>query len=176
MSDPVRLVILKNLTTLLQTVTFEDGIGNTHSLTGKVYRGRTTVGADVTPPFITVLESPETSRFNDVVGAHDGSLQRNDWILLIQGCVQATDDDFNWTGDNHPTDDAHRFMAKVKMVIGSIFDEESDDYLLGVAAIEGGSCDPGIVRDADPKVSSYPFFWLRLTLSVIEKRGDPFAI
>lgn len=177
MSDPVRLQILKNLTTLLQTVTFVDGAGHTQTLNGKVYRGRTTIGVDVDPPYITILESPEAERFNDTVGGHNSeSRQRNTWALLLQGCVPVLDEDANWSGDDHPTDDAHRFLAAVKMQINRIFNEDDGNYSLNIRPVVGGTCDPGVVRDADPRVSSFPFFWLRLNLSVVEKRGDPFAI
>lgn len=172
MADPFRLRVLKALTTLLEGINPENQF--TEDLSPgengpRVFRGKDVFGENDPLPVVTILEHP---RADDPVVASSDPSAVSKWELLIQGFV----DD----GDDHPTDKANVLVAEVikQLVTARQQGFQSDDYLgLGgkepcVTDIEIGQ---PVCRPADGRTSSVAFFYLPVTLTLVEDRQDPFA-
>lgn len=163
MRDSKRLVILKELTTLVGSVSIAGGYQ--HDLAGKVWRGRSTFSDSEPLPAISILEALPSDT-PAVTSRANSAAQVERWVLLVQGW--AVDDPLN------PTDPAHRLMADVKQVLGQIALPGSPSHLLGglVLRIE---VDPGVVRPSDA-VSSRAYFFLRATLDITERVFAPYLV
>lgn len=161
--DPLRLRILKALCTALEEITPANGYQ--HDLTGAVFRGRDIFGYDAPLPMVSILESVEDDE--QVPSPKTSGMSTGPWSLQLQGFAQ--DDRFN------PTDPAHFLMADVKkrLIQERMRNRQYDILGLGDNVIEMrmGS---GVVRPPD-EISSVAYFWLRLTLTVVENLNDPFA-
>ena len=152
-----------------------DNVVTTHSLVGKVYRGRTVFGAEENDgPFISILEGKKPDNLPPEVGY--ANLQRHeDWHLLIQGWM---DDD-----PETPLDNMYRFKGAVEQRLAMLvavdkqFDEPiyPDIYLCGglVSEIRIG---PGIVRPATPTPGGTEGFYLPVIVTFAMNVADPFDL
>lgn len=155
MADTKRLLILKALTTLLETT---PGVQ-------LVSRGRTTFGDRDPLPRITIVEALNPDR--EMAPASDRPQQKDGWVLLLLGHAQDDRD--------HPTDPAHNLMGEVKKVLSRIADRQSgSDYMLG-GLVVGVDIEPGTVRPPD-ELSALAYCYLRVRLTVVERLFDPFSI
>lgn len=166
MPDSKRLTILKALTTHLEGITPANGYQ--HTLTGSVYRGRAAFGDDTPLPCLSILEPLNPDREPRVAGA--GVVQKEEWVLLIQGWV---DDD-----EDNPTDPAHNLMADVKKRLGLVMKDTypiaNSAYMLG-GIIESLRIEPGTVRPPDEN-SARAYFYLRAVVGVTEELDDPYRL
>lgn len=169
MTDPLRLTILKALTTMLETdITVANGYN--YDLTGAVFRGRLVFNDDTDPlPSLSILEAPVLEPSIDYTG--DGHGQAGMWRLLVQG----------WAKDDvqNPTDPAHLLMYDVKRCLRQMVDRNNTSrYLLGKRAdgrtplIRKAEVGFGLVRPPTPNVSSRAFFYLPIELGVVETADD----
>lgn len=168
MSDSVQLTILKLMTTIIEGVTTANGYA--FDLSGRVYRGRKIFGSEVSPPFVSLLESPKPG---DELQADEGGLKRRTaWHLLVQGW--ATDD------KSAPLDNAYGLKASVEQRLARIAQKTSQgkptypgDYLLGGRIVEikigPGVCYPAV--DA----ASEAFFFLPVSVDYEEDLTNPFV-
>ena len=163
MADSKRLTILKALTTLLESITIANGYQ--HTLTGRVLRGHAVIG-DRPLPLVSIIESFNPDREPDEAGGHQSRVQKDKWILLVQGWV---DDDFD-----NPTDPAHLLLADVKKCLSRLINDDDAEYCLG-GLIVNARIEPGVVRPPDEN-SAKAFFWLRLQLEVTERLDDPYSL
>lgn len=166
MADSKRLYILKKLTTFLQGITPANGYD--HDLSAGVYRGRVLFGEETALPCVNIVESFNPDR--DPLSAGANLVQRDLWVLLINGWVE-TDEE-----DDFPTDNAHGLMADVKKRLAEILTpgaphSPNPNYMLG-NDIEGFSIEPGVVRPPD-ETSSKAFFYLRVVVELVEYLDDP---
>lgn len=163
MTDPFRLRVLKALTAALEEITPVGGYQ--FDLNGKVFRGRDIFGDSDPLPMVSILEAIEEQA--QVPAPLAGPTSTGPWELLIQGFVE---DDFQ-----HPTDPAHRLMAEVKK---RLVQERVRDRQYNILGMDGKVTDlkisHGVVRPPD-EVSGKAYFWLRLTLVVVENLLDPYA-
>jgi hypothetical protein len=162
MADSVRLAIQKQLSSYLSTeVTVANGYQ--HTLTDAVFRGRFWFGDDDPLPMISILETLNPDREPVRVGNARG-VQKDDWILLVQGWAREEFD--------NPTDSAHALMVDVKKALGKLRKQVYDTALKGTAFEEVVelALEPGTVRPPD-QLSERAFFWLRIVLTVTED-GD----
>lgn len=166
MADSKRLVILKALTAQLKTINGTDGY--TINLNNRVYRGRNRFGETEQLPAIAILESMNPDRGPSTAGGSEDTKQIDDWVLLIQGW--AVDDKDN------PADPAHILMGEVKKCLAKIAVEVEGNtaFLLG-GLIEEIQLEPGTVRPPD-ETSAQAYFWMRISLKVVERLFDPFDI
>lgn len=183
MSDPFRLRVLKAVCNVIKTVKPANGYTNDLSdqsvtengetrLQAKVFRGRELFGDSDPLPMVSVLEHP---RAIDAMLAADGGQDRvGEWDLLIQGFVK--DDPEN------PTDPAHILVAEVVKALATQAERRGDDggpNLFGLGGQEPCvyrmTIGSPIVRPADGINSSQAFFWLTLTLKLVEDLEKPFA-
>lgn len=164
MTDPTRLRLLKNLTAVLEGITVTNGYA--HDLDGKVFRGRTLFSDDDPMPMVAILEAIEQQA--PVRSDPREAMSNSPWELMIQGF--AVDDRKN------PTDPAHLLMADVKKAIAlhKRNDPRSRDLLGMGGRVTDLKISPGVVRPADER-SSHCYFWLKLSVSLVEDMADPYA-
>lgn len=188
MIDPFRLRVLKALSATIKTVgpaiTYRDpatgeDVPFVNDLSDypdpddatitreRVFRGRELFGTSDPLPMVSVLEHP---RALDALLAPEGSQSAvGEWDLLVQGFV--TDD------PKHPTDPAYVLAAEVIAVIAKAAAQPRNILGLGfrepcVSKLAIGS---PVVRPADGVNSDQAFFWLTLTLTLVEDRENPFV-
>jgi hypothetical protein len=150
--------------------------GYLHDLTteddeGKVYRGRTTFGEEVEPPFLSILEAPRPLDPNS--GGDSKVERRSKWPLLLQGF--ATDDRLN------PTDPAYDLAADVERAMAKLMEKDNegypkypDVYQMGPWKIEV-TLQEAIVRAPDPDISDTAFFYLPVFLDVVTDLRKPYT-
>ena len=158
MADSKRLQILKALTTHLEGVEGFD-------ITNKVWRGRQRPADESQTPFLLMFEMPP--EYEDRA---DRQMRSMPWYVGLQGYI--TPDRY------HPTDPAHQFMAAVKQKLGELVDEggagmPGPNYMLG-GLVEDIEVDGGMCFEAD-ETTNCCFFALKLTLTIAENLGDPYA-
>lgn len=167
MPDPFRLRVQKALTTELETISVAGG--SKWDMAGKVFRGRVYYGEETPVPFISILEEPIAPETD--LEPSNGVGGTSPYDLMVQGYVQDDPD--------HPTDEAHFLLADTKKVLARIREEgRRTDRLLAFGndapTVVGISFGGGVVRPAD-EVSAVAYFWLRVTLELVEDHNDPYA-
>jgi hypothetical protein len=163
MSDPFRLRVLQSLTTVLEGIAPLNGYA--HDLTGRVFRGRDIFGEDDPVPMVCILEAVEEKP--QLASPQSSGESAGPWELQIQGFVE--DDRMN------PTDPAHRLMAEVKKRLIEERTRERQRNILGMGGrITELKISHGVVRPAD-EISGKAYFWLRLTLGLVENLLDPYT-
>ena len=164
MSDPTRLRLLKNLTAILQSVVPENGY--TNDLRDKVFRGRTLFSDGDPVPMVVILEAIEQQQ--PVRSDPRESVSNSPWELLLQGFA---DDD-----KDHPTDVAHVLMADVKQALAKhrLDDPRGRNLFFMNGRVTDFKVSPGVVRPADER-SSHCYFWLKLSIHLVEDMADPYA-
>lgn len=162
MADPFRLRILKALTAVIESITPANGY--VHDLADSVFRGRDMFGEDDPLPMVSILEAIEQAE--DTPPPESSPKFTGPWELQIQGFV--IDDPQN------PTDPAHLLMAEVKQRIVQERTRDRQYNILGMEGrVTGLRISPGVVRPAD-EVSSKAYFWLRITIELVEDLSDPY--
>ncbi len=163
--NPLRLEIQKRLSTLLETITVANGFKQT---VDKCYRGRIIFGDETKVPCLSILESPiPLDQIESPKGATESA---GTWELVVQGWV--VDDKTN------PTDPAHVLMADVKKVLATERKKvQSQHDLGGILGLDRGVRDlyigAGVVRPPDD-ISSKAYFWLTMTLDIVEDLEEPY--
>lgn len=166
---PLRLEIQMRLSAALQEITAANGYPV--EVGASVFRGRLIFGAESPLPMLTILENPIPQEAFEP--PPDSTTQSSRWELMVQGFV--ADDPVN------PTDPAHILMAAVKQRLArekrkAVWDRSSSATgILGlgrnVIAMYIGQ---GVVRPPD-EVSARAYFWLSLTLEIVEDMDDPYT-
>lgn len=169
---PFRLKVLMALTTALEGINpdngFEFDMRPTTKQGGrvqrKVFRGRGKYGRNDPIPMLSILEVPIPQ--DAVTTRGDNTLSTGAWELLIQGFC---DDDLD-----DPSDPAQAFMAEVKALLVREKRRERGHNILGMGGrISELYIGQGSVRPAD-EASDKGFFWLTLTLRIVENLEDPY--
>lgn len=166
MADSIRLAILKQLCSYLQTeITEANGYENT--LTG-VYRGRLLFGEDETTPFLSIVDALNPDRDPVMTGDYR-RVQKENWTLLIQGISR--DDATN------PSDPAHQLLADTKRALGNlrrqVYDQREQLDGTPMSTVAGVMIEPGTVRPMN-ETSERAVFWLRITLEITEDFDELF--
>lgn len=180
---PFRTRVLKALTAALEEISPDAGyITDLREFTApdnqpmkRVYRGRGFFGASDPCPMVAVLEPPEDA---EAVAAQPALARSTPfyWRLIVQGDVP--DDKAN------PTDPAYALLADVRRRLAIERDRKDgsgklpDPFGLGGTRqknrVEELSFGAGIVRPPD-EISAKAYFWLGVTLKMIEDPLFPFA-
>ena len=177
--DVLRLRVLKALTTVLEgidrrpfnidfatPVLDHDSVpvGDDNFFKGRVKRGRIIFGEGDPLPMLSILEVPIP--LDQEVPGKDSPYSKGTWELLIQGF--ATDDFDN------PTDPAHILMAAAKKELGLARRANRDYKLLDLGDhVTDMKIGAGVVRPPDD-ISSKAYFWLNLSLDLVEDLSNPF--
>lgn len=169
MADSIRLAVLKQLCTYLETEVTEAN-DYPYTLTGAVYRGRLLFSAEDPCPNISFLEGLNADREPVTPGeGHDE--QVDNWVVLIKGLVP---DD-----KNNPTDPAHQLLASVKQALAllnkRIAPTEGNTEFKGQALefVRKIGVEPGTVRPAVEPTERASMF-LRVVVELVEPLDDPF--
>lgn len=176
MEDPFRVRVQKALGDTLKEITVANGFahdmddfvedGETKE---RIFRGRIYFGEDDPIPMISILEEPIAPETD--MEPMDGQGGTAPYVLMVQGFV---DDD-----TKHPTDPAHELLADVKQRLGQVRVESTETervFQFGAKAptVTGISFGGGVVRPPDD-VSAKAYFWLRVTLNLVEDHENPRA-
>jgi hypothetical protein len=138
-------------------------------LNEQVYRGRTIFGENDPLPLISILEVPIP--LDQTPAPANSEFSSGGWELMIQGFIE---DD-----PEHPTDPAHYFMADVKKRLAierrKALEMVAADGILGLGNhITGIRIGAGVVRPPD-EISAKAYFWLTITLDMVEDLSDPYG-
>lgn len=170
MVDVLRIRIQKTLQAWLEGIdgtlfSLIDETGATLTdMTGRVKRGRAAFGDSDPVPMISILEVPIP--LDTIVPPPDSEYSKGAWELLIQGF--ALDD------PDTPTDPAHVLMAAAKKRLAQAKMQNVDFDILGMGRhITDMRIGAGVVRPPD-EISAKAYFWLNLTLDIVEDLAQPF--
>lgn len=166
MADPLKLQVLKALTTHLEGIQGEDYHG--FDLRGCVFRGRNRFGDDEPETFLSILEAPrpDTGR---LAGEYDSSRSWT-WELLLQGWTE--DDPLNPSDPVYLLEDAvTQRLNMIKAVHGNSTGgmpgspRYPDVFMLG-HLITAFDCGPGTVRPPTDNLSRKAFLYLPLRIGL----------
>ena len=165
-TEPLRLRILKAMTEALKEISPANGYHT--DVNGQVYRGRVIYGENDPLPLISILEVPIP--LDQTPPPTDSEFSSGGWEIMIQGFV--TDDPEN------PTDPAHFFMADVKKRLAiekrKALAMNAAQGIFGLGNfVTGLRIGAGVVRPPD-EISAVAYFWLTITLDMVEDLADPY--
>lgn len=170
-TNPFRLRIMDNLAQSLATIS--PATGSEFDLTAAVFVGRDLFGEDDPVPMIALLEDPEAAPA--LPAQHDNPYYVGPFNLLVQGFVEAD------TG-NRPLAPAYRLAAEVQKRL--VYEKTRQQRqpgrgptpdILGMnGRVDRLTFSPAIIRPADGEISEKAYFWLRLSLGIVENLVDPY--
>jgi len=116
---------------------------------------------------VSILEHPRAAE--QVLGSEGTTVSTGGWDLLVQGFA---DDD-----PENPTDPAHILSAEVIQCLARARERRNDVLGLGgympcVSDLRIGS---PVVRPADNTIADVAFFYVAVSLKLVEDLADPFA-
>jgi hypothetical protein len=173
--DPFRLRVQKAMGSLIKGVTpangyrfdlsdFADEAGRPRR---RVFRGRDDFGSNDPLPMVAILEDPRAMDAEN--GSEGSSATKGRYRLFVQGFVK--DDHEN------PTDPAHRLAAEV--ICALVEGKRDDRNILGMGhkkpCVTEMTIGQPVVRPADNETSSVAFFFVAVTLQLVEDLEDPFS-
>lgn len=163
-TDPFRLRVLKGLTDCLKGITEDNGYA--HDLSQAVFRGRIAYGDNDPLPMVSILEAPLPLEQIMANAGEPGAV--GPWEILIQGFV---DDD-----PKNPTDPAYHLEAEVRAALAKARQAGARAYnIFGVGAcLTDLQIGAPVVRPAD-ELSAKAYFWLPITLLIVETLDDPYS-
>lgn len=173
--DPFRLRVQKAICAQIKTVApangyrfdltdFVDEAGRPQR---RVFRGRDDFGSNDPLPMVSILEDPRAMDADN--GPEQSAATKGKYRIFIQGFVEDDRDD--------PTDPAHRLAAEV---ICALVEAKRDHRnILGLGAkkpcVTEMTIGQPVVRPADNEVSSVAFFFVAVTLHLVEDMERPFS-
>ena len=165
-TEPLRLRILKAMTAALKEISPANGFAT--DVQGNVFRGRVIFGENDPIPLLSILEVPIP--LDQTPAPTDSEFSSGGWEIMVQGFV--TDDPEN------PTDPAHLFMADVKKRLAQerrkALAMKSEEGIFGLGNfVTGMRIGAGVVRPPD-EISAVAYFWLTVTLGMVEDLSDPY--
>lgn len=177
MPKPLRLRILEAITAALDEIDGEDGgyyhdlrpvadplPGKPDNVQRRNFRGRVIFGDTDPLPMTSLLEVPLPPE--QYPSAPSNPNRHGPWELMVQGFVE---DDFE-----NPTDPAQYLLADViKRLALEKRNMLETDAMFGFDCITDLRFGVGVVRPPD-EISSKAYFWLPITLEVVEDLSDPY--
>lgn len=165
MTAPFRLRVLQALTAALNDINPDNGYAS--DLRQKVFRGRLIFGHDDPLPMVAILEAIEQEQARIADMPSGTGMVKRPFELMIQGFV---DDD-----PDNPCDPAYYLKAEVEKRLVQERIRERQRNILGMGGrVTDLKLSPGVVRPPDD-VSGKAYFWLRMTLEIVEDLSDPYA-
>lgn len=166
LANPIRLEVHKRMTDALREITPANGYAT--DLMGNVFRGRIVFGSETPLPSLAILEVPIPIDQLPSPSASPSTV--GPWEIMIQGWVE--DDRVN------PTDPAHVLMADVKRRLAKermrMDWDKPEDGIFGLGRnVTGMYIGAGVVRPPE-EVSAKAYFWLTITLDLVEDLENPY--
>lgn len=168
---PTRLLVIQRLQAQLETITPANGYP--FDLTGKVFRGRILLGADIKPlPAVSMIEASRPDAATQFTGDWS-EIRREGWTILIQGLTE--EDMLN------PTDNAYHLEAAVEKCLAKILEVDRkgdpvDPVLFNLGGlITSLEIAPPVVRPPEDKVSSTGFFFLPIRVGLVGNLNQPYT-
>ncbi len=165
--QPYRWLVLQNLKQAFQNITPANGFVN--DLSNSVYVGRSILeSSDGAPvPQISILEPP----INDSVVKPLilCPKQQYELILIIQGITDSSE-----IVGKQPTEDAYVLLAEVKKVLGNLMSDTKQGKKPLHPSVTDIAVSPGVVRPTD-ELSSYDYFWLPISIKIVEDMRNAFS-
>ena len=166
LENPIRLEVHKRMTELLKQISPDNGYAT--ELNGQVYRGRLVFGSETPLPALAILEVPIP--LDQAPAPSNSPTTTGPWELMVQGWVE--DDREN------PTDPAHPLMADVKRCLiaerKKMDWDKPEDGIFGLGRnVTDMYIGAGVVRPPE-EVSAKAYFWLTITLDLVENLEDPY--
>ena len=163
---PLRLRVLMALTECLKDITVANGYAT--DVGENWFRGRVIFGENDPMPMGCILEVPIP--LDQTPPPVDSEFSSGGWEIMLQGFVEDTPE--------HPTDPAHYFMADVKKRLvrekRKALAMEAEEGIFGLGNfVTGLRIGPGVVRPPD-EISATAYFWLTITLDMVEDVSDPY--
>lgn len=175
MPDPFRLRVMKAVCDAIKTVTPANGYTNdlgdytddAGRNTERVFRGRDIFATTEPLPLIAVLEDFREKELIDE--RNDSSQRTGPWKLLIQGFVP--------NDPEHPLDAAYVLGAEVIMALSKAKTQRFNILGFGskLPCVSGMKIGQMVARPADGDVSDTAFFYLSVTVNLVEDLENPFA-
>jgi len=166
LANPIRLEVHKRLTDALKQINPANGYAV--DLEEHVYRGRIVFGSETPLPALAILEVPIP--LDQPPSPSTSPVATGAWELMVQG----------WVNDDkeNPTDPAHLLMADVKRCLAKerrkMDWDKPEDGILGLGRnVTGMYIGAGVVRPPE-EVSAKAYFWLTITLDLVENMEDPY--
>jgi hypothetical protein len=165
LAHPLRLEVTYRLTDALKEISKANGYFT--DLNGNVFRGRAVYGDETPLPALSILEVPIPAEQAPSPSA--SGLAKGPWELMIQGWVE--DDRVN------PTDPAQYLLADVKKRLAleakkADWDEPEDGIFGLGSSVDRLYIGSGVVRPPE-EISVKAFFWLTVTLDIVENLAEP---
>lgn len=165
-TEPLRLRILKAMSEALKEISPANGYVT--ALNEQVYRGRVIFGENDPLPLVSILEVPIP--LDQTPPPTDSEFSSGGWEIMVQGFIK--DDSEN------PTDPAHFFMADVKKRLAiekrKALAMKGEEGIFGLGNfVTGLRIGSGVVRPPD-EISAVAYFWLTITLDMVEDLSDPY--
>lgn len=175
MADPFRLRVMKAITDQIKTVTPANGYTNDLSdyvddagrTTARVFRGRDVFSGAEPLPLVSVLED---FRDQEQMQSPSGNPERaGKWKILVQGFAK---DDFD-----NPLDPAYVLCAEVVSALAKAKRDRKNLFGQGnrMPCVTELAIGQPVTRPADGQISDAAFFFLPITLTVVEDLENPFA-
>lgn len=173
--DPFRLRVQKAICDQIKTVVpgngyrfdlsdFVDEVGRPQR---RVFRGRDDFGSNDPLPMVAILEDPRAMEASN--GSAESTASKGKYRIYIQGFVEDDRDD--------PTDPAHRLAAEV--ICALVATKRDRHNILGMGAkkpcVTEMTIEQPVVRPADNEQSSVAFFFVAVTLQLVEDMENPFS-
>lgn len=158
MADPIKLQILKALTTHLEGIEWNDS-----TLQGCVFRGRNRFGDNDPETMLSLLEAPRPDTGRE--GGEFSQARSYTWELLLQA----------WTKDDpeNPSDPMYFLQEVIEQRLGMIIATNSGSgfptypgiYMLG-RTIHGFRYGPGVIRPPTDNISSKTFLYMPIRIDL----------
>ena len=169
--DPFRLRLVTCIAQSLEQI--NPANGSAFDLTGAVFVGRDLFGDSDPVPMLAILEDLDSPP--PLPSQRDNTAWVGPYNLLIQGFVEAAK-------DNRPLAPAYRLAAEMqkrlaaeKVRVNRLPGRGPTPNIFGMdGRVDSMSFSPAIVRPADGEISEKSYFWLRLSLGIVENLVDPY--
>ena len=164
MVEPLRLKIVKALCAKLEEI---EAPGYNFTLSGNVFRGRATFGADDPLPMVSILEDPQALAPQAPPKFTSEPVRTATMNLLVQGWAEKP-----IQSPDNGTDNAYYLLSDVQRKLAEIVQDRGPNGGFLSDMVENLLIGEPVVRPPD-ETSDAAWFWLRVTVNYVENLADP---
>ena len=168
---PFRLRVLTTLASSLQTLTPDNG--SRFDMRSSVFVGRDRFGDNDPVPMIAILEDLDT--IPPVPSQSDNPARVTQWGLLVQGFVEHDTPPIVLNQAYHLAAEVEARLGYEKLRTIRQPGRGPQPDILGMGGrVDSLNFAPAIVRPADGEIADKAYFWLRLSLGIVENLVNPY--